>query len=626
MPTQLTRRSFLSLSALAGSAVALAACSSEENSEIAEDEITTTGEQAESTPVDTSALAFDNAAWNLDADAGIWWQIGVAYCASPQATDYESLGIYVPQAYLDGTQNDDGTYTCTPASGATVGSYTTETAPFVMPVNTAGYSAQAAPTSYSAQGISDYTSAGLIYVYAGCRGRNSQEGDSFPAGAPWGVTDLKAAVRYLRLNASVLPGDTSQVFTFGHSGGGAQSSLMGATGDSELYLPYLETIGAATEDAGGAPISDAIAGAMCWCPITALDQANEAYEWMMGQYASSGTRAEGTFTELLSKDLAAAYATFVNGADLSDENGVALRLDESEEGVYAAGTYYDYLLGVIEGSLNDFLGDTEFPYAPSSSFSADGGFAGGGAPSGDGPSGAPSGDGGPSDDGMPGGNSGDSEGSDSSTTYETAADYVAALNGDNPWISYDEATNTATVTSVGAFVLACKSPSKDVCAFDALDRSQAENYVFGTGDSPALHFDPTIAELLSVNEATYAAASDWDVSYPSDWASDLETVDSLGTSIAMRQNMYNPMYYVCSGYEGFGSSTPASHWRIRTGIEQGDTSVTTEMNLALALAACEGVTDVDFATVWGQGHTTAERTGSSTANFLAWVEDCVLAG
>ena len=31
---------------------------------------------------------------------------------------------------------------------------------------------------------------------------------------------------------------------------------------------------------------------------------------------------------------------------------------------------------------------------------------------------------------------------------------------------------------------------------------------------------------------------------------------------------------------------------------------------------------VDFATVWGQGHTMPERTGSGTANFIEWVREC----
>jgi hypothetical protein len=33
--------------------------------------------------------------------------------------------------------------------------------------------------------------------------------------------------------------------------------------------------------------------------------------------------------------------------------------------------------------------------------------------------------------------------------------------------------------------------------------------------------------------------------------------------------------------------------------------------------------EVDFETVWGSGHTMAERTGNSTENFIAWVNECL---
>ena len=69
--------------------------------------------------------------------------------------------------------------------------------------------------------------------------------------------------------------------------------------------------------------------------------------------------------------------------------------------------------------------------------------------------------------------------------------------------------------------------------------------------------------------------------------------------------------------DGYGTSSVAAHWRIRTGIEQSDTALTTEVNLALALEALGK--DVDFETVWGEGHAQAERTGDSTENFIAWV-------
>lgn len=43
----------------------------------------------------------------------------------------------------------------------------------------------------------------------------------------------------------------------------------------------------------------------------------------------------------------------------------------------------------------------------------------------------------------------------------------------------------------------------------------------------------------------------------------------------------------------------------------------------LALENYDGVEDVEFTTVWAQGHTEAERTGNSTDNFIAWVNEMV---
>lgn len=620
-----------------------------------------------SNPEDMSSLKVDASAWKYDADNDVYWQIGVAYCAEPEAEDYESMGIYVPGTYMDAVDNGDGTFTCTVNTENTLAGYTAETAPIVMPVNTAGYSAQAAPSSYSYSGLSDYLEAGFIYVYAGCRGRNNgqnSDGTSYSGGAPWGVTDLKAAVRYLRYNAELIPGDVEQIFTFGHSGGGAQSSLMGATGDSELYFGYLESIGAAMMDEEGNYISDAISGAMCWCPITSLDYANEAYEWMMGQYSDSGTRSDEVWTSALSDDLAEAFASYINEAGLTDQEGRVLTLDATAEGIYTSGTYYDYLLNIIEESLNNFLSDTEFPYTSGGgSEMPDGGFAGGNGdmgdrterkmPEGDGTEdnlpegslqegsmpeggfpegempengGMPENEGMPENgempDGMPDGMSGSPFGSQESVTYETVQDYIDSLNEETTWITYDAETNTAEITSVEAFVQHCKTASKNVGAFDDLDRGQAENMVFGNSENDALHFDAVMAGLLAANEEEYSSYSDYDASYAKAYEEDMENTDLLGTTTSVRQDMYNPMYYLNSYYEGAGTSTVAKYWRINTGINQGDTSLTTEMNLALALEACEEVVSVDFTTVWGQGHTTAERTGNSTENFIQWVNTC----
>ncbi|NWG18662.1 MAG: esterase [Chloroflexi bacterium] len=566
------------------------------------------------------SLAFDNTAWQYDADNDVYWQIGVVYVANPATTEYESLGIYVPGAYMTATANGDGTYTAAINAEGVVNGYTAATAPIVFPVNTPGYTATAAPTSYSYDGVSSYLQAGFIYVQAGARGRNNGYDSSgsliYSGGAPWGVTDLKAAVRYIRYNAEVLPGDKASIFVFGMSGGGAQGAVIGATGDSELYFPYLESIGAAMVDANGNTISDAVTGAMVWCPITSLDYADAAYEWNIGQYATTNTRADERWTSALSQDLAEAYAAYINALGLTDEDGSALVLEASSDGVYAAGSYYDYLLGVVEESLNNFLSDTTFPYTESA-----GGF-GGRMPGGERPSGGMPGGGQPPSGEIPaGGMQGGDAAASEATTYETVQDYIASLNSDVEWVIYDAATNTANITSLEAFATHLKTASKSVPAFDDLSRGQAENYVFGNDASDALHFDFTVANLLAANQAEYAAYADWDASILDAYAADLVALDSLGNDTQYRQDMYNPMYYLLDYYAGYQTSTVAPYWRIRTGIEQGDTASTVEVNLALALENYEGVEAVDFATVWGQGHTQAERTGDSTTNFIAWVNE-----
>jgi len=210
-----------------------------------------------------------------------------------------------------------------------------------------------------------------------------------------------------------------------------------------------------------------------------------------------------------------------------------------------------------------------------------------------------------------------------STTYEAAQDYIDSLNADVEWIDYDPETNTATITSVADFATYAKTPSKSVAAFDDLDRGQAENNVFGNDESDSLHFDSVLAQLLADNADEYAGYGDWNAAYVDDYATDLQAVDALGSTVQQRVDMYNPMYYLLGSYDGYQTSTVAPYWRINTGIEQGDTANTVEVNLALALGSYDGVADVDFTTVWAQGHTQAERTGSATDNFIAWVDATV---
>ncbi|MGN1135430.1 MAG: subtype A tannase [Oscillospiraceae bacterium] len=579
--------------------------SSEENSNEQEIEIV------------TNINKIDNTKWQYNEEDNVYWQVGISYCEKPADERYETLGIFVPGDYMIAADNGDGTFTCEINTEAVVGNYTAETAPIVIPVDTPGYSAMAAPTGY-VNGVSDYTGAGFIYLNAGCRGRD--------AGAPAGVTDLKAAIRYIRYNEGIIAGSTDRIFTFGMSGGGAQSALVGATGDSDLYTPYLEEIGAVQG------VSDAVAGSMCWCPITNLDYANEAYEWNMGVTRNNLDEE----TQQLSDSMAEAFAEYVNVLGLKDENGNVLVLTESEDGIYQSGSYYDYMIGVVEQSLNNFLEDTSFPYSAGST-GGRGGFGNGELPNlidgefgdfknGEFPDGGKDGRFNKGDFGdanlnvdindenkfyeRDGINRADMSGGVSlSGTYETAQDYINALNADGEWIKYDSQTNTASITSLADFVKACKNASKSVGAFDDLNSSQGENTLFGYGDGNGAHFDPIMAEFLK------------DTEYGDAYAADLEKKDSLGNTVDYRLNMYNPMYYLNDYYEGYQSANVAQYWRIRTGITQSDTALNTEVNLALALENYGA--DVDFETVWGQGHVEAERTGSSTENFIDWVNECL---
>ena len=514
---------------------------------------------------------------------------------------------------MDATDNADGTYTCELNETAEINGYTAATAPIVMPINTPGYSAQDALTDYTS--VSEYMQAGYIYVHAGCRGRD--------AGAPSGVTDLKAAVRYIRWCDEDLAGDAESIFTFGMSGGGAQSAIMGSTGDSDLYDAYLEQIGAVMDT------SDAVLGSMCWCPITNLDTADEAYEWMLGSTRSGLSDDD----QQISDKLAEAFASYINEAGIKDADGNTLTLKESDDGIYQSGSYYEYMKSVIEGSLNNFLADTEFPYDASSS--SQGGGMGGGAPSGGGPGNGemPSGE---KPDGAPSGGDQSGSGSDManaeandditrnstsgsglslSGSYESAQDYIDALNADGEWVTYDSDTNTVSITSIADYVSALKNASKNLGAFDQLDAGQGENTLFGYGDGNGAHFDQTLADILSELGSDYASA----------YAEDLEKTDSAGNTVSTRLDMYTPLYYLLESEEGYNSSSVAKYWRIRTGINQGDCALSTEMDLALALENFEGVSGVDFETVWGQGHTMAERTGSSTDNFITWINECMSA-
>lgn len=644
-----TRREFLSLVSASAASVGLAACSTSTSRSTSSSDDGQSSQQTTDSSLDLTKyekLAIDMSAWKYDEDNNVYYQLGLTYCLDPATTAYESLAIFVPGDFFTGEQNGD-TYKCTINSKGVVGNFTPSTAPILMPINTGTLSPQASPTKYGYDGLSPYLDAGCIYVYAGFRGRSagydssSGQDELYPGGSPWPLVDLKAAVRYLRYNAESLPCDSSRIFVFGFSAGGGLSALLGSTGNAEAYKSYLDSIGAAEYTAKGVTISDAIYGSASWCPTTSFDTSNESYEWMMGQFATTGDRADGTLGQALSQGLAGDYATYINSTDLRDDDDSQLTLDETEGSVYSLGSYTNKLVSLLNEAATNFVADTAFPYTYTPQRVDDPTF--------------------PGDPNLAttratesavaaqttvdatttstDGSTTDATTTDSttetttsalptgttqvqSTIFDTVQNYFSALNYEHWWINYNVSRQTVSISSLRDFVTYMRPAGSEVPVFDALDRSTTVNQLFGVGDESTLHFDKTLGDRIESNQETYATLTGWDDSYATAWSDDLAKTDSLDNDIATRVNLFNPLYFLSGTYSGYGTGSVAPYWRINEGAFNSDTSLCDSANLALALKHYSGVSEVIYQPIWGLGHVLAERSGTPTDNLIAWVVNC----
>lgn len=298
----------------------------------------------------------------------------IVYVKHPAAKGSESMSIYVPEAYFN---------------GGTVNGYTAKTAPIFMPNGVGGYMPGniKAPGEKGMDGNPDASLVALTrgYVVAApaIRGRTTVNDKGIYVGkAPALIVDYKAAVRYLRYNKDRLPaGNTERIISNGTSAGGALSALLGATGNSRDYEPYLKEIGAADE-------RDDIYASMDYCPITNLDHADMAYEWMfngvndyhqakmgmMPPIMNNGTAPAGDkapaassrpdnapaetastavmtpLEQATSNNLAKEFPAYVNSLGLRDSKGNLLTLNEDGTGSFA-----DYIKSVYMASAQSAL-------------------------------------------------------------------------------------------------------------------------------------------------------------------------------------------------------------------------------------------------------------------------------
>ena len=449
----------------------------------------------------------------------------IVYVKNPKDVAHQMLNIYIPKAYLD---------------GRTVNGYAAKQAPIFMPNGVGGYMPGEMLKPTANDPMTGKANASLYALSRGCvvvtpaiRGRTTVANNVYVGKAPAFIVDYKAAVAYIRANRDNLPaGDPEKIISNGTSAGGALSALLGTTGNDPDYAPYLQELGAAST-------ADDIFAASVYCPITNLDHADAAYEWIfngtneyystrqpilgqanraeaesieskvankvknkLGDFLGTGqsvseapTSTKMTQQEIdISNILKGEFGEYVNSLDLHDENGMLLTLDDKGNGTFKSYIKRKYM-----------------------------------------------------------------------ESAQAAMDNGANLSNVD-WLTIKgKKVTDADLSKYPAYVTRMKAAP----AFDKLDLNNPspENDVFGTEKNIPQHFTMTAKRY----ETSLGAMADANVI-----------------------KMMNPMNYIGA------NATVAEHFRIRHGAADRDTSLAIPAILALKLQA-RGA-DVDFFAPWDVGH------------------------
>lgn len=264
----------------------------------------------------------------------------IPYVANPVDKDYESMNVSVPFE-VDGVAIDAINAPILFVIG--VGGY--------MSVNNmrGGFGGPPASGNRVSSNTDLALAAGYVVVSPGCRGRDNKATDGTYYGkAPAAIVDLKAAVRYIRHNKGILPGNTDRIVSVGCSAGGALSALLGASGNSPLYDKYLNEIEAADE-------KDNIFASACFSPITDLEHADMAYEWNYGTIPARSGLAD----QELSKQLKSLFSEYQASLNLQGINNfgtlTAENYDEYLLKYYLIPSANKYLKGLTEEKRKEYL-------------------------------------------------------------------------------------------------------------------------------------------------------------------------------------------------------------------------------------------------------------------------------
>lgn len=552
----------------------------------------------------TMELADCRDQWHYDEKFGCWCLEDILYTPAATTPKFQRLSIFVPKALL----NADGSF---PEEAKKV--------PVVFENNSAGYMQMphvwlGGPRCYAEQ----YLAHGLIYVSCGCRGRESRDLNGKLVKGPCALVDLKTAIRFLRHNRDVLPGDWDRIISAGWSAGGAMSSLLAVTGDNENYLPYLKENGAFLEE------SDAIYAAQIYCPIVDLEHADLAYEWMFRADKENEDSPAGPpevmtpFKEALSAVLAKRYVEYFNALKLRHpKTNEPLQLNEDGR----SGSGYDYLMERLNDSATDYLTRLEDGKLPQKYSAADyisGNYmAKAPAPMGPKPDHDPGmhhagpgmqlppmGEKPPFGDKPPAPPSlGDlvSRPPKGMPFVDMKPEFIDVPGSAKPWLTWDG--KKAVISDLDTYVLNHRRRMKPCTSFDKLDMDSGENQAFGTPERDFVHYVADIADAIAELKDTY----------PAEYARYYEAYAEVASDAALaeRVRLLNPLSFI--GTEE--KSAQAKHYRIRVGASDADTSLSVAMILALKLQNA-GCGTVDYALVWDQPHSEADYPG----DVLAWID------
>ena len=534
----------------------------------------------------TMELADCRDAWFFDEKYDCWCLEDVIYTPVPKVPLFQRLSIYAPRDLL----KKPGTFT-TKAS----------TVPIVFDNNAAGYLQMPHiwldnPRCKGSQ----YLNAGFVYITCGCSGRDSRnEKGELVGKAPSTLVDLKTAIRFLRHNRNAIPGDLGKIISVGVSAGGAMSSLLGVTGDHEDFAPYLEANGAFMEE------SDSIFAAQCYCPITDLEHADLAYEWMFQADKTCEDSHAGpaetmnVFKESLSKLLADKYIAYFNALELNDpETGDVLHLNDDGR----SGSGYEYLMKCLEASATKHLilmqqGKLTESYKVEDYLTGNYSFIA--------PVPRPSKN---KDTHHAGPNAVLEETEKPKSLGEmmlrppkgTEVPHHTPPTKEYPgtekrqWLSWDG--SKASIHDLDSYVLNHRRRMKPCTSFDTLANCSGENQVFGTAEADYVHFNAAIGDSIAQLKERFPEEY---ARYYADYAKVRED-----QSLAHKLHLFNPMNYIGPP----AKSTYAKHFRIRVGGKDADTATTISMALALKLQKYHCGT-VDYAIVWDQPHCDADYPG-----------------